>query len=134
MLTQLLLFPVDDADDISMVPAEDPLTTPTGDDTAEQTQAPTEVFKGKKWITVALATLTDTFYEQMDGAGKQEDAASSPTRTLVVSGFTRPLLISAVEGLMSTYGKFTTLWMNKIKTHCFVTVRSLLRDRCFVKW
>ncbi|KAJ3037966.1 hypothetical protein HDV00_001169 [Rhizophlyctis rosea] len=42
-------------------------------------------------------------------------------RILLVRGFTRPLQLPAVEELMSRYGSYRDLWMNKIKTHCFVT-------------
>jgi len=46
-----------------------------------------------------------------------------PTRTLYVKGFVRPFTNSAVKEFFSQDGEITFLWMDKIKTHCYVSVK-----------
>ncbi|KAJ3054620.1 hypothetical protein HK097_001286 [Rhizophlyctis rosea] len=85
--------------DVSMVLVDESQVQPTADESSEQRRDSDE-------------SKTEAY---------QDGATSGPTNTLVVIGFTRPLKLTDVEVLMSTYGQYTKLWMNKIKTHCFVT-------------
>ncbi|KAJ3297317.1 hypothetical protein HK104_000644 [Borealophlyctis nickersoniae] len=52
------------------------------------------------------------------------DVDANATNVIHIRGFTRPLLISAVRELIEQYGEVMTFWMNKIKSHAFVTYAS----------
>lgn len=47
-----------------------------------------------------------------------------PTNSLKIDHFLRPFTLKAVHELLGKTGKVTDFWMDQIKTHCFVTVRS----------
>ncbi|XP_058768018.1 uncharacterized protein LOC131641732 [Vicia villosa] len=44
-----------------------------------------------------------------------------PTNSLRIDGFLRPFTLNAVQGLLGKTGKFTSFWMDEIKTHCYVS-------------
>ncbi|TPX66276.1 hypothetical protein SpCBS45565_g04593 [Spizellomyces sp. 'palustris'] len=44
-----------------------------------------------------------------------------PSSTLVIRNFIRPLTVQQVKELLASYGKVEHFWMDKIKTHCYVT-------------
>lgn len=49
----------------------------------------------------------------------------SPTTSLKIDRFVRPFTIKAVKELLEQTGTVKDMWMDQIKTHCFVTVRHL---------
>lgn len=48
---------------------------------------------------------------------------------LYVKGFVRPLIIRAVNELFGKYGTVKRFWMDSIKTHCYVTVKSSKKEK-----
>lgn len=46
----------------------------------------------------------------------------SPTVSLKIDRFVRPFTIKAVKELLEQTGSVKQMWMDQIKTHCFVTV------------
>ncbi|KND04192.1 hypothetical protein, variant [Spizellomyces punctatus DAOM BR117] len=50
-----------------------------------------------------------------------EKESLQPSSTLVIRNFIRPLTVQQVKELLASYGKVENFWMDKIKTHCYVT-------------
>jgi hypothetical protein len=40
----------------------------------------------------------------------------------LIENFTRPLNIESLRTELATFGNITTFWMDKIRSHCYVTV------------
>ncbi|KAG0282227.1 Apoptotic chromatin condensation inducer in the nucleus [Linnemannia gamsii] len=49
-----------------------------------------------------------------------EDLNPTAKRALTITNFVRPLVISQVKRMLSEYGEIETLWLDSIKTHCYV--------------
>ncbi|KAF9147143.1 hypothetical protein BG015_011252 [Linnemannia schmuckeri] len=49
-----------------------------------------------------------------------EDPNPATKRALTITNFVRPLVISQVKRMLSEYGEIETLWLDSIKTHCYV--------------
>ncbi|KAF9415982.1 hypothetical protein BGZ94_010338 [Podila epigama] len=57
---------------------------------------------------------------------KHDTADSEPrvsTRSLVITNFVRPLTVNQVKRMLSEYGEIEVLWMDNIRTHCYVTYK-----------
>uniref|UniRef100_A0A7N0TSK2 RRM domain-containing protein n=1 Tax=Kalanchoe fedtschenkoi TaxID=63787 RepID=A0A7N0TSK2_KALFE len=52
-------------------------------------------------------------------------SAVPPTNSLKIDRFVRPFTMKAVQELLGKTGKVTSLWMDHIKTHCYVTYSSV---------
>ncbi|KAF8947674.1 Apoptotic chromatin condensation inducer in the nucleus [Haplosporangium gracile] len=53
-------------------------------------------------------------------ASVKADPNPSTKRALTITNFVRPLVISQVKRMLSEYGEIETLWLDSIKTHCYV--------------
>ncbi|KAF9994813.1 hypothetical protein BGZ80_007685, partial [Entomortierella chlamydospora] len=49
------------------------------------------------------------------------DLPSSTTRALAITNFVRPLTVNQVKRMLSEFGEIEVLWMDSIRTHCYVT-------------
>ncbi|KAF9945401.1 Apoptotic chromatin condensation inducer in the nucleus [Mortierella alpina] len=48
---------------------------------------------------------------------------SETTRSLTVTNFVRPLTVNQVKRMLSEFGEVEVLWMDSIRTHCYVTFK-----------
>ncbi|KAJ3086727.1 hypothetical protein HK102_012619 [Quaeritorhiza haematococci] len=66
-------------------------------------------------------TKTKTEASSSEPQASPNASQTAPTGTVVIRNFKRPLMLKAVQDLVAKYGEVTNFWMDKIKTHCFVT-------------
>ncbi|KAF9435777.1 Apoptotic chromatin condensation inducer in the nucleus [Entomortierella beljakovae] len=50
-------------------------------------------------------------------------AESTKTRSLAITNFIRPLTVNQVKRMLSEFGEIEVLWMDSIRTHCYVTYK-----------
>ncbi|KAF9562732.1 Apoptotic chromatin condensation inducer in the nucleus [Mortierella alpina] len=48
---------------------------------------------------------------------------SETTRSLTITNFVRPLTVNQVKRMLSEFGEVEVLWMDSIRTHCYVTFK-----------
>ncbi|KAF9141623.1 hypothetical protein BGX30_004424 [Mortierella sp. GBA39] len=53
----------------------------------------------------------------------KDDPNPTVKRALTITNFVRPLVISQVKRMLSEYGEIETLWLDSIKTHCYVVFK-----------
>ncbi|KAG0006957.1 hypothetical protein BGZ65_001163 [Modicella reniformis] len=50
---------------------------------------------------------------------------SETTRALAITNFVRPLTVNQVKRMLSEFGEIQVLWMDSIRTHCYVTFKEV---------
>ncbi|KAG0303241.1 Apoptotic chromatin condensation inducer in the nucleus [Dissophora globulifera] len=48
---------------------------------------------------------------------------SDTTRSLTITNFVRPLTVNQVKRMLTEFGEIEALWMDSIRTHCYVTFK-----------
>ncbi|KAF9940907.1 Apoptotic chromatin condensation inducer in the nucleus [Mortierella alpina] len=74
----------------------------------------------------ASSNAADSLDEEMS---VKDDADATPksampsetTRSLTITNFVRPLTVNQVKRMLSEFGEVEVLWMDSIRTHCYVT-------------
>ncbi|KAG9324632.1 hypothetical protein KVV02_007202 [Mortierella alpina] len=74
----------------------------------------------------ASSIAADSVDEEMS---VKDDADATPksampsetTRSLTITNFVRPLTVNQVKRMLSEFGEVEVLWMDSIRTHCYVT-------------
>ncbi|KAG0031793.1 Apoptotic chromatin condensation inducer in the nucleus [Podila clonocystis] len=56
-----------------------------------------------------------------DHAG--ENGSGNTKRALVITNFVRPLTVNQVKRMLAEFGEVEVLWMDNIRTHCYVTYK-----------
>ncbi|KAF9116153.1 hypothetical protein BGX27_004493 [Mortierella sp. AM989] len=79
--------------------------------------------------TVASPTtskaLTSKSAESTGDAAPAADLPSGTTRALTITNFLRPLTVNQVKRMLSEFGEIEVLWMDSIRTHCYVTFKEV---------
>ncbi|KAF9540976.1 hypothetical protein EC957_003614 [Mortierella hygrophila] len=65
-------------------------------------------------------TTTSASVVLPEPASVKDDPNPTVKRALTITNFVRPLVISQVKRMLSEYGEIETLWLDSIKTHCYV--------------
>ncbi|GJJ69951.1 hypothetical protein EMPS_02300 [Entomortierella parvispora] len=68
--------------------------------------------------TPALPSVT----EDADG---ETDSSADASRSLVITNFVRPLTVNQVKRMLAEFGEIEMLWMDSIRTHCYVTFKTV---------
>ncbi|KAF9350555.1 Apoptotic chromatin condensation inducer in the nucleus [Mortierella sp. AD094] len=53
------------------------------------------------------------------------DLPSATTRALAITNFVRPLTVNQVKRMLLEFGEIEVLWMDSIRTHCYVTFKEV---------
>lgn len=56
----------------------------------------------------------------------QAATGSTNKCALVITNFVRPLTVNQVKRMLAEFGEVEVLWMDNIRTHCYVTVSALV--------
>ncbi|KAF9926249.1 hypothetical protein FBU30_004144 [Linnemannia zychae] len=73
--------------------------------------------------SIASPTATSastTTPESVQSEGPIKDTNPTAKRALTITNFVRPLVVSQVKRLLSESGEIEKLWLDNIKTHCYV--------------
>jgi len=60
-------------------------------------------------------------FDTQDADG-ETDTSVDATRSLIITNFVRPLTVNQVKRMLAEFGEIEVLWMDSIRTHCYVTV------------
>ncbi|KAF9973843.1 Apoptotic chromatin condensation inducer in the nucleus [Actinomortierella ambigua] len=79
---------------------------------------------------LAKASSTDvpdtaSVCERKDEAEGKEAPAAGQDRALAIINFVRPLTLPQVKRMLSEFGEIEHFWMDSIKTHCYVTYKTV---------
>ncbi|KAF9371443.1 Apoptotic chromatin condensation inducer in the nucleus [Podila verticillata] len=61
--------------------------------------------------------------ESPKASGGQVATGSTNKRALVITNFVRPLTVNQVKRMLAEFGEVEVLWMDNIRTHCYVTYK-----------
>ncbi|KAF9298712.1 Apoptotic chromatin condensation inducer in the nucleus [Linnemannia elongata] len=73
--------------------------------------------------STASPTTTSASVVLPEPASVKDDPNPTVKRALTITNFVRPLVISQVKRMLSEYGEIETLWLDSIKTHCYVVFK-----------
>ncbi|KAF9291373.1 Apoptotic chromatin condensation inducer in the nucleus [Mortierella alpina] len=74
----------------------------------------------------APSKANDAADEEMSAEDVVTPTTSMPsetTRSLTITNFVRPLTVNQVKRMLSEFGEVEVLWMDSIRTHCYVTFK-----------
>ncbi|KAF9173216.1 hypothetical protein BGX20_003788 [Mortierella sp. AD010] len=63
--------------------------------------------------------------EPSEDTAPTTDLPSNTTRALAITNFVRPLTVNQVKRMLSEFGEIEVLWMDSIRTHCYVTFKEI---------